>query len=177
MTPWTVALQAPLSLGFSRQEYWSGLPFPSPGDLPNIGIKPAFPVSPPLQVDSLPAELSGKSPSLQSDCKYLEKIIMSSLLYFLFFWLRWVFAVAYGLFIAVCKLYLIAACGLSCSVARGILVPQVRIEPVFSALEGPLDHEGRSCLLFFETSLMTAQSLVITAVCSYIRLTRSKDGS
>ena len=39
-TPWTVACQAPLSMGFSRQEYWSGLPFPSPGDLPNPGIKP-----------------------------------------------------------------------------------------------------------------------------------------
>ena len=39
-TPWTVARQAPLSMGFSRQEYWSGLPFPSPGDLPNPGIKP-----------------------------------------------------------------------------------------------------------------------------------------
>ena len=40
-TPWTVACQAPLSMGFSRQEYWSGLPFPSPGDLPDPGIKPA----------------------------------------------------------------------------------------------------------------------------------------
>ena len=40
-TPWTVAYQDPLSMGFSRQEYWSGLPFPSPGDLPNPGIKPA----------------------------------------------------------------------------------------------------------------------------------------
>ena len=50
----------------------------------------------------------------------------------------------------------VAVCGLSCSVACGILVPQVGIEPVFSALEGPLDHEGRSCLLFFETSLMTS---------------------
>ena len=39
-TPWTVAYQAPLSMGFSRQEYWSGLPFPSPGDLPNPGIEP-----------------------------------------------------------------------------------------------------------------------------------------
>ena len=39
-TPWTVALQATLSMGFSRQEYWSGLPFPSPGDLPDPGIKP-----------------------------------------------------------------------------------------------------------------------------------------
>ena len=39
-TPWTVAYQAPLSMGFSRQEYWSGLPFPSPGDLPDPGIEP-----------------------------------------------------------------------------------------------------------------------------------------
>ena len=42
-TPWTVSLQAPLSMGFSRQEYWSGLPFPSPGDLPNPGIEPVSP--------------------------------------------------------------------------------------------------------------------------------------
>ena len=47
-TLWTVALQAPLSMGFSRQEYWSGLPFPSPGDLPDPGIKPR---SPALQAD------------------------------------------------------------------------------------------------------------------------------
>ena len=45
-TPWTVALQAPLSMQFSRQEYWSGLPFPPPGDLPNPGIKPVSPTSP-----------------------------------------------------------------------------------------------------------------------------------
>ena len=57
-TPWTVAYQAPLSLGFSRQEYWSGLPFPSPGDLPNSGIKPESPV---LQADALPSEPPGKS--------------------------------------------------------------------------------------------------------------------
>ena len=56
-TPWTIAHQAPLSMGFSRQEYWSGLPFPSPGDLPNPGIKPG---SPALQADSLPTELRGK---------------------------------------------------------------------------------------------------------------------
>ena len=43
MTPWTVARQAPLSMGFPRQEYWSGFPFPSPGDLPNSGIKPRSP--------------------------------------------------------------------------------------------------------------------------------------
>ena len=40
VTPWTVAYQVPPSMGFSRQEYWSGLPFPSPGDLPNPGIEP-----------------------------------------------------------------------------------------------------------------------------------------
>ena len=56
-TPWTVAHEAPLSMGFSRQEYWSGLPFPSPGDLPNPGIEPG---SSALQADSLPSELRGK---------------------------------------------------------------------------------------------------------------------
>ena len=56
-TPWTVACQAPLSIAFSRQEHWSGLPFPSPGDLPNPGIKPG---SPALQAGSLLTELWGK---------------------------------------------------------------------------------------------------------------------
>ena len=58
VTPWTVACQAPLSMGFSRQEFQSGLPFPSPGDRPDSGIEPK---SPALQVDSLPSELSGKT--------------------------------------------------------------------------------------------------------------------
>ena len=48
VTLWTVACQAPLSVGFSRQEYWSGLPFPPSGDLPDPGIKPASLVSPAL---------------------------------------------------------------------------------------------------------------------------------
>ena len=56
-TPWTVAYQDPLSMGFSRQEYWSGLPFPSPGDLPDPGIEPR---SPALQADALLTELLGK---------------------------------------------------------------------------------------------------------------------
>ena len=47
-TPWTVAGHAPLSMGFPRQEYWSGLPFPSPGDLPDPGIKSISPVAPAL---------------------------------------------------------------------------------------------------------------------------------
>ena len=56
-TPWTVTHQAPPSMGFSRQEYWSGLPFPSPGDLPNPGIEPR---SPALQADTLTSEPPGK---------------------------------------------------------------------------------------------------------------------
>ena len=59
MTPqWTVACQAPLFMEFSRQEYWSGLPFPSLGDLPDSEIEPR---SPALQADSLPSELPGIS--------------------------------------------------------------------------------------------------------------------
>ena len=57
MTPGTVAHQGPLSMEFSRQEYWSGLPFPSPGDFPDPGIEPKFPT---LQADSLPTEPPGK---------------------------------------------------------------------------------------------------------------------
>ena len=61
-TPWTVACQVPPSMGFSRQEYWSGLPFPSPGDLPNPGIEPG---SAALQADALPSKPLGKPPCLQ----------------------------------------------------------------------------------------------------------------
>ena len=56
-TPWTLPHQAPVSIGFSRREYWRGLPFPSPRDLPDPGIKPR---SPALQPDSLPSEPPGK---------------------------------------------------------------------------------------------------------------------
>ena len=65
-TPWTVAYQASPSMGFSRQEYWSGLPFPSPGDLPDSGIEPG---SPALEADALTSEPPGKiaaAKSLQS---------------------------------------------------------------------------------------------------------------
>ena len=54
VTPWTVAYQAPPSMRFSRQEYWSGVPFPSPGDLPDPGIEPMSLIAPALQMDSLP---------------------------------------------------------------------------------------------------------------------------
>ena len=67
VTPWTVgAGQAPLSMEFSRQEYWSGLLFPTPGDLPDPGIEPLSPVSSALQEEFLPTELSEK-PSLILD--------------------------------------------------------------------------------------------------------------
>ena len=72
--PWTVACQAPLSMRFSRQEYWSGLPFPSPGDLPDPGIEPR---SPELQADSFPTELQGKPNTLltvnQTNLHKMEK--------------------------------------------------------------------------------------------------------
>ena len=59
-TLWTLTCQAPLSMGFSRQEYWNGLPCPHPGDLPNPGIKPASLMSPAWQVGSLPLVPPGK---------------------------------------------------------------------------------------------------------------------
>ena len=65
LTPWTIAHQAPPSMGFYRQEYWSGLPFPSPGDLPNPGIEPRPPV---LQAEALTSEPPGK-PIAQRYCK------------------------------------------------------------------------------------------------------------
>ena len=66
VTPWTVPHQASQSMGFSRQEYRSGYPFPSPRDLPNPGIEPR---SPELQVDSLPSEQPGKSILLLRNAK------------------------------------------------------------------------------------------------------------
>ena len=59
MTPWTVAHQAPLSMAFSKQEYWNGLPFPFPGDPPDLGTEPG---SPAVQADSLLSDLPGKIP-------------------------------------------------------------------------------------------------------------------
>ena len=61
VTSWTVAYQAPLSMGFSRQEYWSGVPFPSPGDVPNPEIEPGSPV---LQAEALLSEPPVKPPTI-----------------------------------------------------------------------------------------------------------------
>ena len=63
-TPWTVAYQDPPSMGFFRQEYWSGLPFPSPGDIPDPRIKPR---SPALEADALPSEPPGQSNCLRRE--------------------------------------------------------------------------------------------------------------
>ena len=64
-TPWMIACQAPLSMEFSRQEYWSGLPFPPPEDLPYPGIKLMSPASPTLAVDSLPLSHLGSLAYIQ----------------------------------------------------------------------------------------------------------------
>ena len=72
-TPWTVARQAPLSMGFSRQGYWSGLPFPSPGDLPNPGIEPG---SPALQADALSSEPPGKPQPLVNTVTTLIRVYL-----------------------------------------------------------------------------------------------------
>ena len=76
--PWTVAHQNSLSMDCSRQEYWSGLPFSSPGDLPDLGIKP-WPPS--LQVDSLPSEPPGKQSVLTFWCIYLWSFVWILYLY------------------------------------------------------------------------------------------------
>ena len=70
MTPWTVARQAPLTMEFSRQEYWSGLLCPLPGDLPDPGIDPW---SPALQVDPLPSEPPGKPEEFLKEHKKTDK--------------------------------------------------------------------------------------------------------
>ena len=74
-TLWTVAHHAPLSMGFSRQEYWSGLLFPSPGDLPDPGIEPG---SPALQADALTSEPPGKHKDLTKKKKTLKQIYFNT---------------------------------------------------------------------------------------------------
>ena len=76
MTPWTIALQISLSMGFSRQEYWGGLPFPSPGDLPNLRMEHRCPA---LQADSLPTELQGK-PGMVEVLKIIPQVQLSYLI-------------------------------------------------------------------------------------------------
>ena len=68
VTPWTGALQAPLSMGFSRREYWSVLPCHPPGNIPDPGIKPKFPACPALQANSLPLVPPGNPTSKTGTC-------------------------------------------------------------------------------------------------------------
>ena len=93
-TPWTTACQASLSMGFTKQEYWNGLPFPSPGDLPNPGIKPgspallanSLPSEPPVKLCTSQQESPGTDPSLSAlrrhqpfhhfDLRLLSKILL-----------------------------------------------------------------------------------------------------
>ena len=75
VTPWTVAHQAPPSMGFSRQEYWSGLPFLSRGDLPNPGIEPR---SPALQADALTSEPPGAK-QFRSTFKQINHLYFTSI--------------------------------------------------------------------------------------------------
>ena len=83
VTPWTVACKAPLSMGFSRQEYWSGLPFPSPEDLPNPGIEPE---SPELQVQLIynPIPKKGNAKECSNYCataliSHASKVMLKTL--------------------------------------------------------------------------------------------------
>ena len=88
-TPWTVALQAPLSMGFPRQEYWSGLPFLSPEDPPHPGIEPTPPVSPALQAYFF------------FYCSAIGEVLDRILYFFLSFWMMGVL-IYYGRIIWIC---------------------------------------------------------------------------
>ena len=87
-TPWTVIHQASLSMEFSRQEYWSGLPFPSPGELPNPGIEPWSPAS---QAISLPIELHGNS-GVYTSYKIIPYILFITCNCVISFHVRYVFS-------------------------------------------------------------------------------------
>ena len=85
VTPWNVAHQNPLSMKFSGQEYWSGLPFPSPGDLPDLRIEP---VSPALQADSLPSEpLHSIPPFLVTYILLINQQAAINSTFLIFFWI------------------------------------------------------------------------------------------
>ena len=96
MTPWTVACQAHLSMGFPRQEYWSGLTFHSPGDLSNPGIQST---SPALQADALPQSRLG-SPLNQlcfNKISFLKKCLPCLKYLCIYFWMCWIFVAFQGL--------------------------------------------------------------------------------
>ena len=128
-TPWTVTRQAPLSLGFSRQEYQSGLPCPPPG------IEPLSPVAPALQTYFLPLSHWGGPNAIIIKHLSIPFKTVQLLKKYLFIWLHCVL-------VASCKIFccrartLVAALSLSCLTACGILVPQLGITPLSPALRG-----------------------------------------
>ena len=83
VAPWTVAHQAPVSMGFSRQEDWSGLPFPSPGDLPNPGMEPG---PPEFEADSLPTEPQGKPYHIVKGCSLMYHLLVCGLHWIFISW-------------------------------------------------------------------------------------------
>ena len=87
-TLWTVICQAPLSMRFSRQEYWSGLPCPSPGDLPDPEIEPASLMSPALAAGSLPLAPPGRPQSSKETNFYIERDNFLTRLFWIFLWLN-----------------------------------------------------------------------------------------
>ena len=91
-TPWIVIHQAPLSMGFSRKEYWSGLPLPSPGDLPNPGTEPGSP----LQADSLPPESEGKKIESVTAVRILMKANKRAFLFPLVYIALWVVLILFA---------------------------------------------------------------------------------
>ena len=117
VTPWTVGHQAPLSLGFSRQEYWSALPFPHPGDLPDPGMEPMFPVSPTLQVDSLPLSHQG-TPSLES--RKMSRLFQSILVHNNFVF---IVKISQKEWLPLAALVLFTPCLLFVSLLRALILP------------------------------------------------------
>ena len=158
-TPWTVAYQAPPSVGFSRQEYWSGLPFPSPGDLPNPGIEPGSPV---LQADALPSEPPRKSGCLTlaewpHNYGYLVIVQLS---------LRTI-RLSYSSSVYSCHLFLIS----SASVTSLLFVlylahPCIKCSLELSNLLEEIFYLSHSTVFFYYFALFIEESLLIPPCCS-----------
>ena len=119
--PWTIAHQAPLSMGFPRQEYWNGLPFPPPGDLPNPGIELTSLVSP-----ASAGRFFTTMPPYVCIYKYIHiyiYILHVHTAIFIYFWLHWVFTAACGPSLDV------ASRGYSLIAERGLLIVVASLVP------------------------------------------------
>ena len=107
VTPWTVAYQAPLSMGFSRQEYWNGLPFPPSGNLPNTGFEPSSPVSPTLARRFFPTSATWEAQAFHGQvlfipdrlkCSWSNAIVLTISGFFIFF-IYFIFLFLFFLFV------------------------------------------------------------------------------